>query len=447
MSRLARAFLYSLTALVVGCGEFIVDDQDFSDNRRTLDITNDNAEAYLWSSYQSIFSPLYFARLNEMLDARDFNDVQSGSVACPGGGSAVVNFPNASGERYEESDAFSINYTACFNEAGAQLNGEVSGTYKETEGYNKTFATDLTVAQCIANLELDEKIDAGRYELIDDQASNLIFDKQGARLFVRYMEQDPQDDQLAIEKRVEELSLDQIAVVVNRSATDFDSSFEEDGARVFVVEDGVQEQIDCAYFNRFVDLTLKDLIVDAGAITHSLSGKLELSNSMGIKDNINDERPELTTRDDLFYSLKGDVSSEIDLVNLNESYSIDGLDWGMRFGSADDASWSATFNSEVVSLIDGAIFEVAVTTRSPFGGVLGQDNPTEQGGIITLEGIDDEAAAIRILGASAISVVIEAEGDQNGDGRSDQTSPIFNVAWTDFLDRNFVRPPVENIIR
>ncbi|KZZ63012.1 hypothetical protein A3762_12855 [Oleiphilus sp. HI0125] len=438
MSRLARAFLYSLTALVVGCGEFIVDDQDFSDNRRTLDITNDNAEAYLWSSYQSIFSPLYFARLNEMLDARDFKGVQVGGYTCPGGGSAVVNFPNASGVRYEESDAFSINYTACFNDAGAQLNGEVSGKYKETEGYNKTFATDLTVAQCITNLELDEKIDAGRYELIDDQASNLIFDKQGARLFVRYMEQDPQDDQLAIEKRVEELSLDQIAVVVNRSTTDFDSSFEEDGARIFVVEDGLQEQIDCAYYEREIDLDLQDLIVDIDDNTYELSGKLALKNSMGREVGV-------SSRQDRVYSLSGDFTSVLSKGNFREDHSIKDFEWRIEYGPTSQSTWALSFSAELTNQNDGVIFEAFSSTGSPLRGAFDLSVPNL--GILSVSGKDDDGVAMNVLNSAGVTFAIQSDGDINGDGRVDLTAPNFNVAWNDFLDRNFVRPPVENIIR
>ena len=49
---------------------------------------------------------------------------------------------------------------------------------------------------------------------------------------------------------------------------------------------------------------------------------------------------------------------------------------------------------------------------------------------------------MKINNLSSITIAIEAEGDQTGDGRGDKTAENFDLSWTEFLEREFVRPPV-----
>lgn len=187
MGRLIRVGFILLTSLMVACGEFIVDDKDFSDNRRTLDITNDNAEELLWSAYQGFYLPFYYARLDRYLDA-SLLSATSSPVNCSTSGTYTANYPQLSGEDYQKGDLFSIEFSDCIEASGVRYNGLLSGRYLEIEGYNKAFQNVVSIDECAADVN-EEEFD-GLGDLIADEAEMILFDKQGARLFVRYLNPD-----------------------------------------------------------------------------------------------------------------------------------------------------------------------------------------------------------------------------------------------------------------
>jgi len=426
MSLVVRVYLVAAFCLLAACGEFIVDDQDFSDNRRNLDVTNDNAEEYLWSSYHAIYSPLYASRLHELLDARYFGTTQSGKVGCAHGGTAKIGFPNAVFGAYEEGDDFNLAFYNCSQVGGVVLNGAIRGSYQEISGYNTAFVDSITEDACIA--ELTEQDFDGVPTVIADQASTLVFDKQGARLFMRYLEPDPDDPLGKDEISTYELSLNEEAIVINRSATLPDSASKEDGAEYYIVKDGEHELVDCAFYEREVELVLTAFKVAAQGLVHTLDGTLELSNAFYERDR----------RD---YHIQSDrLKSSFTLANLTEGYDLRDLSWRVEYGQAVDTNYAVAFSAEAESVSDGVVFE---PRTGAFRGTLGEPNP--KNGIMVVDGKDDQNTAMNIISALSVTIAIEAEGDQDGDGRGDKTAPNFDLTWKEFLDRDFVRPPVQEI--
>lgn len=429
MSLVVRVCLVAVFGALAACGEFIIDDKDFSDNRRNLDVTNDNAEAYLWSSYQAIYAPLYYSRLNEMLDARYFGNSQAGDVACLHGGRAQIDFPNAVFAVYEEGDRFTLTFDNCSQISGVTLNGVIKGEYKEITGYNTAFVDAITVNECIAEIT-DQDFDAAPREIIDE-AQSVVFDKQGTRLFVRYLDPDPDDALAKIEVNTYELSLSDEAIVVNHSATHAPSASKEDGALLYAVKDGVHEEIDCAFYERSLELDLQGFTVEAEGAVHTLDGLIELSNAFKQRNQ----------RD--YHVEAQQLKSSFTVGFLDESYYLNDLSWRMEYGNAVDANYAAAFSAEAESTSSGVIFEPRVSSGAALRGKLNAFTPKQ--GVLAVDGKDDENMALNIVSDLSVTIAIQAEGDRDGNGRGDLTAPFFDLTWAEFLARDFVRPPVQDV--
>lgn len=424
MSRLVRVSLICLVSLLVACA----DDLDFPDNRRSLDITNDNAEEHLWSAYQVLFSSLYFSDLDDTLDNTDFGGV-TGTGSCSVSGEYAVNFSRETNEDYEESDQFSVTYSDCVKANAVKYNGTVRGEYIEIEGYNPAFSDQVEVADCKAQVETikNDEDDLDDPVTIDDQAESVAFDKQGDRIFVRYFNSSGGASGSQVTKAEYELSSEQDAVVINRSATDPSSTLASDGAALYKLKDGEHEQINCLYYKRRVELELESFVLVNDSVEHSLGGTLEIIE-------------ELTEPGRINYRLLGDdVSVKLRYGNAEEQYYLNELEWRQETEFLTNNTYAISFDAELVNRIDGNISESRSFSGSPLRGVLGAPNASD--GILSVFGVNLENAAFNINSASSITFAIEAEGDRNGNGSSDPTADNFDSSWSDFLGRVFVRPP------
>lgn len=421
MSRLVRVSLICLVSLLVACA----DDLDFPDNRRTLDITNDNAEEHLWSAYQVFFATLYFSNLDDSLDSVAFGG-GSGTTSCAASGTREVSFPRTVGEVYEEGDEFSVEYSDCVGSNSIVYSGLIRGKYTEIEGYNAEFRESVTVDQCIASFEREEE-DFDAPTTIDDQSESVAFDKQGDRLFVRYFNAGSDAAGSQVTKSVYELSLDQNAIVVNRSATDASSTLQSDGAALYKVENGEQEKIDCLFYERRAELKVENLTLDTGSVLHRLSGTFEIIE-------------QLTQEGQSNYRLIGDdISVELRFGNVQELYTLDGLEWRQETDLLTNNTYAITYDSELINRIDGSIAESRSQSGTPLRGRVG--DATVNDGVLAVRGKDQDSTAMNVNNSSSITFAIDAKGDQDGDGRRDPTADNFDVSWANFLGRQFVRPP------
>ena len=429
MSRSIRVCVLLLAYLVSACGEFIVDDKDLSDNRRNLDVTNDNAEELLWSAYEAFYSPFYYARLDQYLDAASLV-ASSSPVNCTNGGTYTANYPNAVGEEYQKQDSFSVEFSDCVKSNGIRYKGLISGRYLDIEGYNSEFLEVVDIDQCAARVNREEF--DGNARLIVDQAEMILFDKQGPRLFVRYLNSDTDDSTQVIEHAVYELGLNDDAVVFNRSSSVAGSVLDEDGASVYMVEEGLEEKVDCTYFEREIELEFKSLSMAAIDSTRTINGKVTVTHT---QNRANNKVLRITS---------DAVESNIVLGNLRESYTLNDFDWRMEYDEQVQATYGAYFAAEFVNNLNGNIGEVRASSGSAMRGPLAELHPSS--GIISVDGVEDENTAMNVNNASSITFAIEAGGDQTGDGRGDKTAENFDLSWTQFLNREFVRPvelPVE----
>lgn len=425
MSRLIRISALLLASFLVACGEFIVENEEIKDNRRDLDITNDNAEELLWSAYQGFHTPFYYAQFYEYLDGSSLT-VNSNPVACVGGGEYTADSYKLEGAEYEEGDTFNITFDGCVKENGVTYSGSLSGRYVGIEGYNSEFLNVVDVDQCASRVDRDEFNNGA--VLITDQAENVLFDKQGARLFVRYLNPDPDNITEAVEHASYELALNEKAVVVNRSASSPSSSLEGDGASIYKVEEGVQEAIDCVFYKREIELRLDSFKIVASDSTRLIEGVVTLTHTLNSEDN-----KVLRVEAD---SLK----STIELGNLTERYTLNDFDWRMEYDEKVQGTYGAYFSAEFINDLNGAIGEVRTSSGSALRGALADLHPGS--GIITVDGVGGENVAMNVNNLSSVTVAIEAEGDQTGDGRGDKTAENFDLSWVQFLNREFVRPPV-----
>ena len=424
MSRLVRVSLICLVSLLIACA----DDLDFPDNRRSLDITNENAEEHLWSAYKVFFEALYFASLDETLDSTSFDQGKPGS--CSAQDSVTLGFTRQEGDEYEENDEFSVTYSDCVKPNNVTYKGDVRGKYLEVEGYNSAFLDSVSVEQCVEQVE---KIKGDEEDLEDparivNQAESVAFDRQGDRLFVRYLNSGGAlGSQVTV--FVEELPSDRDAIVVNFPETDLPSTLESDsdGAQLFKVKDGEQEQINCLSYKRRVELELENLELVKGSIKYSLSGTLEIIEEVTEPGRIN-------------YRLLGDdISVVLSYGNTKESYYLNDLEWRQESELLVNSTYAISFDSELVNRLDGSISESRSLSGSPLRGEVGE--PTVNDGILSVLGINLENAAFNVNSSSSITFAIEAEGDRNGNGSSDPTADNFDSSWSDFLGRIFVRPP------
>ena len=425
MSRSIRVCVLLLAYLVSACGEFNVDDQDLSDNRRNLDVTNDNAEELLWSAYQAAYSPFYYARVDQFLDASGLV-ASSSPVTCSGGGSYTANYPNSVGDEYRVQDAFSIEFDECVRSNGIQLNGLITGRYLEIEGYNTEFSNVVDIDHCASRVVRDEFDGSAR--VIADQAEMILFDKQGPRLFVRYLNANPTDRTEVVEHAVYELSLSEEAVVLNSSSTVSGSVLDADGASIYKVSEGLEEKVDCTYYERQIDLDLASLTLAASDSTRILNGSVTLTHTQNRAEN------------KILRITSEAIASSLVLGNLSESYTLNDFEWRMEYDEQSQATYGAYFDAELVNNLNGAIGEVRVSNGVAMRGALAELHPSS--GILSLDGINDENAAMNVNNASSITFAIEADGDQTGDGRGDKTAENFDLSWVQFLNREFVRPPV-----
>ena len=424
MSRLLRISALLLASFLVACGEFIVENEEIKDNRRNLDITNDNAEELLWSAYQGFHTPFYYAQFYEYLDAYSLT-ANGNSVPCVNGGEYSADSYKPQGAEYEEGDIFNVTFKDC-KENDITYNGKLSGRYVEIEGYNSEFLNVVDIDQCAARVDRDE-FDNGAV-LITDQAENVLFDKQGARLFIRYLNSDPDNVTEALEHASYELALNEKAVVVNRSSSSPSSSLESDGASIYKVEDGIQEMIDCAFYKREIELRLESFTIAASDATRLIEGVVTLTHTLNSEEN-----KVLRVEAD---SLK----SQIMLGNLTETYTLNDFDWRMEYDEKVQGTYGAYFSAEFVNDLNGAIGEVRSSSGSALRGDLVDLRPSS--GIITVDGVGGENVAMNVNNLSSVTIAIEAEGDRTGDGRGDKTAENFDLSWVQFLDREFVRPPV-----
>ena len=370
MNRLIRISVLMLTGVLVACGEFIVENEEIRDNRRDLDITNNNAEELLWSAYQGFYSPFYYAQFYKYLDASSL--IATGSpVACDGGGSYTATSYKPQGDEYKVGDIFAVTFKNCVKENDISYNGTLSGRYVEIEGYNSEFLNVVDVDQCAARVDRDE-FDNGAV-LITDQAENVLFDKQGARLFVRYLNSDTDDSTEATEIASYELSLNEKAVVVNRSTSSPGSSLASDGASIYKVEDGVQEKIDCVFYKREIEMTIQSFEMVASDSTRLIDGVVTLTHTLNSEDN------------KVLRVEAESLKSQITLGNLTEKYTLNDFNWRMEYDEKVQGTYGAYSSAEFVNDLSGAIGEVEISSGSALRGVLTDELP--RSGIIAVDGV------------------------------------------------------------
>jgi len=428
MSRLAKAILVSVASCLAACGEFIVDDKDFSDNRRNFDLTNDNAEAALWSAYQSTFAAIYPLDLKEVLDADAFGQ-NSGEVNCASGGTKTLTYPRALGERYEEGDRFTLEYTDCVTAQGLTLNGVIRGHYTELDGYNTEFLDSVDITQCVARVDEDESL-ASPLELTHS-TDQVFFDKQGDALIVRYVDLNDGDGGSTKTTQFEyELALGQDAIVVNTSQTAPTSSLASDGAQIYLVQEGEYEEVDCDHYQRVVELTFENVVVENSEVVHRISGDVDLTDTFMLPTQRRNE-------------IEGDLRVEVEQALYSEVHSVNELEWLFDYDPVSTGSYSVLMNVELVNQATGSITEAQSSTSSPLRGVLGEALPND--GIFKVLGISDENGSFNIENTTSITFAIDALGDRDGNGASDRSAELFSVQWTDFLDRSFVQPPLSDL--
>jgi hypothetical protein len=411
-----RTALFFLLTFLVGCGEFIVDDKEIVENNRTQDITFDNAEELIWNAFHGAGTAFTQSEVKDGLDANFFGG-QSGVQTCAGGGTINYQYSAAPGEVHEAGDTLSLNYDQCVRADSAIVNGQVTGRYTEVEGYNDAF-TGFTMDQCAARVAEKESLNT----LIVDQAETVIFDRQGAQLFVRYRSSRSGQGGVQVDQSVYILDEGEDAIVVNRSLSDSDSVLPADGAQIFLVKDFVQEQLDCRYYKRTLELVLSSLRVTGQEVETILNTTLTAEHYF-----------RSSTNQDF------DASSSFASVSVKKnSYEVPlelrDLQYRQEYDGSPQSTLSVAVSGEM-NVAGGGIVEYLTLLPMRSGSV----GAVPVSGQLRVNGIEFDQATMNIDSASLIRFSVAAEGDTTGDSRPDPEPP-FASSWTDFLNRDFVRP-------
>jgi hypothetical protein len=412
-----RSVLLALVVLLSACGEFIVDDKDFSDNRRSVDIDSDNAESLLWTAYMAGVetfrqSDLAYGLVPQVLGA------QSDTLPCVGGGELVFSFSKGPGERLVAGDTFDLQYSNCIKANGDVANGRVSGRYTEVEGYNYTVEPTLDVDQCIARVREE---DAPSATIITGEADQVLFRLRGNLISIIY--RDLIDSSNQVDVKTETVNLGETAVVLNRSQTVPSSSRAEDGAHVYLLKNNEPEDIDCdeARIKGVLDVT--NLIVNGD----------EVSSQMNAAMDFDFWHRNAANEDYIFES--DDVAISLIKNNYTESVSLLELEWQAEIDAENSNSYSLEVQSELLGDAVDGIAEIA----SPLALRGDLDAPLPDSGQLRVLGEGLEITTFNVDDSTFLRFSVAPEGDVSGDQRAD-AAPLFSTSWVDFLARNFLRP-------
>lgn len=447
MSRTVRAAILLLAFMCSACGEFVVEDKDFSDNRRNLDITSDNAEAWLWSAKQVVIDNLLNAGLYTNLDASAVGNLKlyssftessdqpiEGTAVCVGGGELAFEYSRPKGGfdesddaseliYHEAGDTFKLEYEDCTKEDGVVLDGVVSGTYESLEGYNRIFSESVTIDQCHALIERETE---ELWGLLSDEADSLVLEVINNTVVVRFYEYVSNSSNDLIEVASHTVLPDESTIVVKASSDNSLSAVKEDGVIIYRVEDGGFERIDCAEFRRNIKINVNKLTMVDGQLISSLHGEF---NYEGIfRSPINRE-----------YVLSSDgasvgISSSDDTNAFKESFELNNLEWRHEYDWAEENSFVVSASAELIKDDVEEIAELQVDNLRGFEGV------NFHSGGWNIFGREDELAAASVMNNVQLRFNFAEEGDSDGDGKLDFLPNAFSNSWDSFQDRDFIIP-------
>lgn len=420
MDTITRLVLLISFAIVSACGEFIVDDKDFSDNRRSVDITSDNAESLTWTAYMAGVETFRQSELYYGLVPQTFG-AQSGVLSCTGGGEIHYSYSKDVADRLVAGDTFDIQYSNCVRASGEVANGRVSGSYSEVEGYNYSFDSTLDVDECIARVRADEAPNA---VVIDDEADEVIFILGANSLQILYRDMLNATDQIDV--ATYSIGLDQQAIVLNRSQTQPSSSREEDGARLYLVLDpksDAKEAVDCDEARIKGSLVVENLIVSGNEVESTLNSSLSFD--YWYRESGNED-----------FVFESDIASIKILKNsYQENVALEGLEWSWEMDAQTTNAYALSLSSEMTGDAVGGVAEIAVLV--PLRGGMAESTPGS--GQLRVLGVGLERSTMNIDNTTQIRFSVAPEGDISGNLQPN-TAPLFSSSWVDFLERDFLRP-------
>jgi hypothetical protein len=218
-------------------------------------------------------------------------------------------------------------------------------------------------------------------------------------------------------------------IVINRSNADYDSSLSSKGAQIFFVDNFDVELIDCQYSKREIELLVKDLSVQGRDVSSTLNSTITLQHYFRSPSN-----------QDLVLAFQ---SASISLVKNNYRVNIgvraakgdDAAEFRMEYDPEERNTFSMKFDGEMS--VVGSLDVVEYATFVSFPGDYVQDIMIA--GQLRVLGRDLESVTMNVDNGVAVRFSVIAEGDIDGDFRPDQ-SGLYGSSWSDFLDRDFVRP-------
>jgi hypothetical protein len=405
-----RSVLFSIFIFFVGCGEFVVDDKEIVDNNRTQDITFDNAEELVWNAFHGAGTTFRQSELQNGLDASFFGS-QAGVHNCAGGGEISYQYSAAPGDVHQTGDTLSLEYTDCIKANGNTFNGQISGRYTEVEGYNDAF-TGLTMDQCVARVADKETVTA---LVIDDQAETVVFERQGAKMYVRYRSAPNGLSGPPVDQAVYETLESDRTLVINRAPGNYDSVDASDGALLYFVDGFEAKPIDCKYAKRTIDLDVKGLRVQGKSVFSTLDSSLELRHYFRNSNN-----------QDL--SITSDLASVV-LVKVGHSVSLDmrTLVFRMDYDVVGSSTAGLEYSGEMNVSGDSGVVDYfnLISFSSAY------DRDVASSGQFRIRGEGTERVTMNVDSDVTLRFSVSTEGEP---------VPVFSNSWTDFLDRNFVRP-------
>jgi len=404
------------------------DDKPFNVDKKTLDVTLDNAEEVTLGVVQSTFFTYLYLPIYEFLDNQDFpGEAGEGeNFNCDNGGTANYTSSRAIGEKMHVGDRLSVIYNECEQENGWVYDGSLTAKITKLEGLNELFV-EATTETCIASLQSDLGSDVGNEDVVFMAGDEIRFNE-----FIDYVEvelvdidDESGDTEIILPNLI--IDRDETLIVVNRPPGQSDGAMASVyGDQVFSIVNKEVEEVECQRFEKTLSATLSQFSVKKDNITYMIDGKLNLfEGTKDFKSFVHEIR-------DSDYTTTIKQEGSVETFSM-ESYSIAKIQGSQLDVYAFDTQSSGNISSSVFPGL------LTVSLKEKVIGYLESKYPFD--GTIEIFGQGLEKINV-ILSDSTLDLQVDFNGDSTGNQRSD-IDFSFTVGWGDLVSRDFIKPELD----